>query len=91
MTADLGRTSNPLFVSLCIYCLPTIMVALALGNTLAPGVTEQVERTVVVFGPPALLLSHGDFRRWLSLKLGNSRKDEMFRGMAALEDDDSTV
>ncbi|KAL8877569.1 MAG: hypothetical protein Q9198_004438 [Flavoplaca austrocitrina] len=88
MTANLGRTSNPLFVALSIYCVPAILVALALGNILAPGVTEKVEGVVVVFGPPALLLSHGDFRRWLSTKLGNLRKDEIFRGMALLEDDD---
>ncbi|KAL9036685.1 MAG: hypothetical protein Q9180_004156 [Flavoplaca navasiana] len=88
MTANLGRPSNPFFVTVSIYCVPTILVALALGNLLAPGVTEQVERVVVVFGPPALLLSHGDFRRWLSSKLGNWKKGEIFRGRAALEDDD---
>ncbi|KAI4270521.1 MAG: hypothetical protein LQ337_006630 [Flavoplaca oasis] len=88
MTANLGRPSNPLFVTLSIYCVPTIMVALVVGDMLAPEVTEQVERVVAVFGPPALLLSHGGFRRWLSSKLDSSKKGEMLRDMAALEDDD---
>ena len=35
MTANLGHPSNPLFVTVSIYYVPTILIALALGNLLA--------------------------------------------------------